>query len=302
MSSSPNTKRAFQPPDPRADDDAAEAAYLDAVGQRVRAARNVAGLTRRALSEASGVSERYLAQLEAGAGNVSMLLTRRIALALGVPVAELVDDRPVTEELLDAQRTLRRLDREQLRRAQRALREVAGAPQPDRRRRIALIGLRGAGKSTLGAALARAQGVPFIEVDREIERDLGARLESVFALYGQEAYRDAERRCLERIVADDDGCVIATGGSLVVEPASYEFLRTHCFTVWLRATPEEHMERVIAQGDLRPVRGREHAMAELRTILAQRDRLYRLADATVDTSGQTVERSLSALEAAVQAA
>ena len=302
MSSSPNTKRAPQPPDPRVDDDPAEAAYLNAVGQRVRAARSLAGLTRRALSEASGVSERYLAQLEAGAGNVSMLLTRRIAIALGVPVAELVDDRPASEELLDAQRTLRRLDREQLRRAQRALRDVAGAPQPDRRRRIALIGLRGAGKSTLGAALARAQGVPFVEVDREIERDLGARLESVFALYGQEAYRDAERRCLERIVADDTGCVIATGGSLVVEPASYEFLRTHCFTVWLRATPEEHMERVIAQGDLRPVRGREHAMAELRTILAQRDRLYRLADATVDTSGQTAERSLAALKAAVQAA
>lgn len=279
----------------------ADEPYLRDLGARVRAARAAAGLTRRTLSDASGVSERYLAQLEAGTGNASLLLMRRIARSLGVPLPELVDDAAPSDEMLDAIRVLRQLDREQLRRAQRALHEVAASPLTGRASRIALVGLRGAGKSTLGARLAESLAVPFIEVDREIERDLGVTLDSVFALYGQDAYREAERRALERIVAQAPACVIATGGSVVVEPRTYELLRTHCYTVWLRATPEEHMHRVIEQGDLRPVRGREHAMAELRTILAQRERLYRLADATVDTAGRSVDAGLAALRAAVPA-
>ena len=273
--------------------------YLRELGARVRAARTAAGLTRKALSDASGVSERYLAQLESGTGNASLLLMRRIARSLHIALPELVDDAAPSDELVDAVRMLRRLDREQLRRAQRVLHGVAASPLQDRSGRIALVGLRGAGKSTLGKRLAQRLGVAFIEVDREIEKDLGVELDSVFALYGQDVYREAERRVLERIVAQPASCVIATGGSVVVEPRTYEALRTHCFTIWLRATPEEHMRRVIEQGDLRPVRGRDHAMAELRTILAQRERLYGLADATVDTAGQSVEASLAALLAAL---
>jgi XRE family aerobic/anaerobic benzoate catabolism transcriptional regulator len=238
-----------------------ETAFLSQLGVRVRRARSRAGLTRRRLSERSGVSERYLAQLESGDGNISILLIRRVAAALGADLHELIGQRVDT----------------------------------GRRGRVALIGLRGAGKSTLGARLAERMGVPFFELDSEVEREMGATLESVFAMYGQDAYRDGERRALARLIEQHERSVIATGGSLVVEPQTYQLLRSRCLTVWLRATPEEHMNRVIAQGDLRPIQGREHAMTELRTILAQRERLYALADATVDTSAHDEERCLQEL-------
>jgi XRE family aerobic/anaerobic benzoate catabolism transcriptional regulator len=164
-----------------------------------------------------------------------------------------------------------------------------------RRGRIALIGLRGAGKSTLGTRLAERLGVPFFELDSEIERELGTSLESVFTVYGQDAYRDGERRALARLIEQNERCVLATGGSLVVEPQTYQLLRSRCLTVWLRATPEEHMARVIAQGDTRPMAGNTEAMDDLRRILEGRGMLYGQADATLDTARRSVDQSLKDL-------
>jgi XRE family transcriptional regulator, aerobic/anaerobic benzoate catabolism transcriptional regulator len=236
-----------------------ETAYLSLLGDRVRAWRNEQGITRKALSAASGVSERYLAQLEAGEGNISVLLLRKVARAMGVPVENLV--------------------REEAR------------PQ----KCIALLGLRGAGKSTLGQKLAQALDVPFVELDREVEKDAGAGLGEVFAMYGQEAFRRFERRALERVLARQDLAVIATGGSLVTDAGTYKLLRDRCLCVWLKASPEEHMARVIAQGDMRPFKGRAAALDEIRQLLADRERLYNRADVVLDTSGKTVRSSLSQL-------
>lgn len=240
-----------------------ETAYLSLLGERVRAWRSEQGVTRKALALASGVSERYLAQLEAGEGNISVLLLRKVARAMGVPVENLV-------------------------------REVAPREKP-----IALLGLRGAGKSTLGAKLAEALKLPFIELDREVEKEAGAELGEVFALYGQDAYRRFERRALERVLAHDERAVIATGGSLVTDAGTYRMVRERCLCVWLKASPEEHMARVIAQGDLRPFKGnatgRPSALDEIRQLLADRDRLYSRADVTLDTSGKTLRASLSQL-------
>ncbi len=236
-----------------------ETAYLSLLGERVRAWRNEQGMTRKALAAASGVSERYLAQLEAGEGNISVLLLRKVARAMCVPVETLV-------------------------------REEAPRAKP-----IALLGLRGAGKSTLGTRLAEALKVPFIELDREVEKDAGAELGEVFAIYGQDAYRRFERRALERVLAQNEHAVIATGGSLVTDAGTYKMLRERCLCVWLKASPEEHMARVIAQGDMRPFKGRSAALDEIRQLLADRDRLYSRADVTLDTSGKTPRASLSQL-------
>ncbi|HEU4925275.1 MAG TPA: helix-turn-helix transcriptional regulator [Burkholderiales bacterium] len=236
-----------------------ETAYLSLLGDRVRAWRNEQGVTRKALSAASGVSERYLAQLEAGEGNISVLLLRKVARAMGVPVESLV-------------------------------REGERQHKP-----IALLGLRGAGKSTLGEKLAQALDVPFVELDREVEKEAGAELGEVFAMYGQEGFRRFERRALERVLGQHDRAVIATGGSLVTDGGTYKLLRERSLCVWLKASPEEHMARVIAQGDMRPFKGSSAALDEIRQLLADRDRLYGRADLVLDTSGRTVRSSLSQL-------
>ncbi|HET9351884.1 MAG TPA: helix-turn-helix transcriptional regulator [Burkholderiales bacterium] len=236
-----------------------ETAYLSLLGDRVRAWRNEQGVTRKALSASSGVSERYLAQLEAGEGNISVLLLRKVARAMGVPVESLV-------------------------------REGERHHKP-----IALLGLRGAGKSTLGEKLAQALDVPFVELDREIEKEAGAELGEVFAMYGQEGFRRFERRALERVLGQHDRAVIATGGSLVTDGGTYKLLRERSRCVWLKASPEEHMTRVIAQGDMRPFKGSSAALDEIRQLLADRDRLYGRADLVLDTSGKTVRSSLSQL-------
>jgi XRE family aerobic/anaerobic benzoate catabolism transcriptional regulator len=245
-----------------------EAAFLARLGERVRSWRAEQGRTRKLLAAASGVSERYLAQLEAGQGNISILLLRKLARAMRVPVESLVRD------------------------------DTAAAP-----RRVALLGLRGAGKSTLGARLAGALGAAFVELDREVERESGVKLGEVFAMYGQEAFRRFERRALERVLRSQDAAVIATGGSIVTDPDSYRMLREHCRTVWLKAKPEEHMNRVIAQGDMRPfegkMRGRSAALDEIRKLLADRDRLYSRADVTIDTSGRSVKAVLDELKGKV---
>lgn len=234
----------------------------------MRAWRNRHGMTRKALAAASGVSERYLAQLEAGQGNISVLLLRKVAHAMHVSVESLVRE---------------------------------GPDQDPARRRIALLGLRGAGKSTLGAKLAVALGLPFVELDSEVEHEAGAKLAEVFAMYGQEAFRRFERRALERVLRTHEAAVIAAGGSLVTDPDTYGLLLDNCLTVWLKARPEDHMNRVMAQGDLRPfegskMHGRSTAIDEIRKLLADRDRLYSRADATVDTTGKAFKDSFSELK------
>jgi XRE family aerobic/anaerobic benzoate catabolism transcriptional regulator len=235
-----------------------EAAYLARLGERVRAWRTEQAMTRKTLSEASGVSERYLAQLEGGQGNISVLLLRKVARAMSVPVERL----------------------------------VAEEERAPRAQRVALVGLRGAGKSTLGAKLAAALEAPFVELDKEVEKEAGAKLGEVFAMYGQDAYRRFERRALERVLAEHPRAVIATGGSLVTESDTYALLLQNCVCLWLKASPEEHMSRVIAQGDMRPFKGRSAALMEIKKLLKDRDALYARADAVVETSGRTVKQSL----------
>jgi XRE family aerobic/anaerobic benzoate catabolism transcriptional regulator len=276
------------------------AAFLQKLGERVRETRARRGMTRRILARDSGVSERYLAQLEAGQGNVSVLLLRQIGDALVIPLNDLLrddDNQPV--ELTLIQQFLQRLPKQRLARIRAQLLRDFGSPPADRGKRIALIGLRGAGKSTLGSALARKLDMPFVELDQDIERDAGISLSEIFLLYGQQGYRRYERRCLERVIESHEHCVIATGGSIVSEPATCDLLLSTCFTVWLKAAPEEHMARVVAQGDMRPMAGNAQAMEDLRRILDGRGMLYGQADATVDTAGQTVEQSLRALKKAV---
>lgn len=276
------------------------AAFLRKLGERVREARARRGMTRKSLAHDSGVSERYLAQLEAGQGNASVLLLRQIGSALGIPLNDLLrEDDNQTVELTLIQQFLQRLPKQRLARIRAQLLRDFGSPPADRRRRIALIGLRGAGKSTLGSALARKLDVPFVELDREIERDAGISLSEIFLLYGQQGYRRYERRCLERVIESHPRCVIATGGSIVSEPATFDLLLSTCFTVWLKADPEEHMSRVVAQGDMRPMAGNAQAMEDLQRILDGRGMLYGQADATVDTAGQTAEQSFRALKKAV---
>ena len=238
-----------------------ESDFLIQLGERVRAWRAAHATTRKALAASSGVSERFLAQLESGQGNISVLRLRALAQAMSVPLESLVREAP-------------------------------------KRERIALIGLRGAGKSTLGAKLAEALKAPFVELDKEVEKDAGAALGEVFAMYGQEAFRRFERRALERVLAQHERAVIAVGGSLVTDPASYELLLGRCRCVWLKTSPEEHMSRVIAQGDMRPFRGRSAALGEIRKLLDDREQLYARAGATIDTSGKSVKQSLSELKKA----
>jgi XRE family aerobic/anaerobic benzoate catabolism transcriptional regulator len=276
--------------------------YLAALGERVREARARRGISRKLLARDSGVSERYLAQLEAGQGNVSILLLRQIATALNLPLTELLaEDAGDAVELTLTTQFLKRLPRQTLAAVRSQLVRDYGSARDERMKRIALIGLRGAGKSTLGARLAKALGMPFIELDREVEREAGTSLSEIFLLYGQAGYRRYERRCLARVLEKSGRAVIATGGSIVSEPGTFELLLSACFTVWLKAEPEEHMARVIAQGDTRPMAGNDQAMEDLRRILDGRAVLYGQADVTVDTAGKTPEQSLSALRKAVAA-
>lgn len=281
------------------DDD--EPGFLTALGERVRELRARRGMTRRILAQDSGVSERYLAQLESGSGNATLLILRQIARALDVPLTALIDDAAQPPaELTGALEVLRRLGPDRLAEATALLRRSFGDGAADaREKRIALIGLRGAGKTTLGAALAERRDVPFIELDREIEREAGVSLATIFDFYGQAGYRRLERACLERVLAEHPAFVLAAGGSIVSEASTFERLLGACHTIWLRAAPGEHMARVIAQGDTRPMAGNSESMGDLQRILAVREPLYRRADAAVETSGRSVRESVAALEAAL---
>ncbi len=276
--------------------------FLARLGGKVRDARVRRRLTRKALARESAVSERYLAELEAGRGNISVLLLRQVAGTLGLPLAELLRENEAQAlELTLIQEFLQRLPKQRLARVRAQLQRDYGGNPAGRSERIALIGLRGAGKSTLGEALAAELNAPFIELDREIERQAGTGLSEIFLLYGQQGYRRYEQRCLEKILESHARCIIATGGSIVSEPATYDLLRSSCFTVWLKAKPEEHMARVMAQGDTRPMAGNSQAMADLKRILQSRAALYGQADAVVDTAGRSLKQSLKDLKRAIAA-
>jgi XRE family aerobic/anaerobic benzoate catabolism transcriptional regulator len=275
-----------------------EGDFLLRIGARVRTARAQRGMTRKLLARQSGVSERHLAELEAGRGNVSILLLRQVAAALGVLASTLVAEGPEpdpTVQLTEA--FLRRLRPEQVAEAQEILlRHFGTRERADREERIALIGLRGAGKSTLGALLARRRSVPFIELDQRIEALSGLSLEAIFELYGQAGFRRFERQALEAVLEDEKAFVLATSGSIVSDADTFGRLLSMCRTVWLRAAPREHMERVIAQGDMRPMADNREAMADLEQILAHREAMYSRAEAILDTSGHDVESALADLE------
>jgi XRE family aerobic/anaerobic benzoate catabolism transcriptional regulator len=275
--------------------------FLANLGRRVREAREQRGMARKVLSRSAAVSERYLAQLEGGEGNASIILLRRVAVALGVQLSDLVDSgEPAAEQRL-IRRFLGSLPPQRLEEVLRRLTQDFGQEVAVRRKRITLVGLRGAGKTTLGAALAKALRRPLVELDKEIERAAGISLSEVFLLYGQAGYRRIERRCLERVINSQEDMVLTVGGGIVSEPETYNLLLLNCYTVWIKAAPEEHMARVVAQGDLRPMAGHVEAMEDLRNILTARESLYGKADAVVDTSGCPVEMSFAALQKAIAA-
>jgi len=270
-------------------------AYLHRLGERVRTLRNQRGMTRKALAQHAKVSERYLAQLEVGKGNCSIVLLRRIARAIGLPVTQLVHDgaEPPLDLVLLTQ-FLERLPPDMLVEARKLVTEHFSSATEDRRR-IALIGLRGGGKSTLGRLLAERLDVPFIELDREIERRSGATLSEIFDMFGQETFRRAEREALDDVLRRHPHFVIATSGSIVTEPGTLELLLASCFTIWVRAEPEEHMKRVMAQGDMRPMANNARAMEDLVSILKSREPLYAKAEAVLATTGKTPEQNLAEL-------
>lgn len=283
------------PPERTPDDD-----FLRAFGERIRGERARRGMSRKLLAHHAGISERYLTQLESGKGNVSLLLLRRIAAALGLPLSRILEDEPLTSGMTLMRQFLARLTEEQLRDAYQQLAAgFASGSDAARRHRIALVGLRGAGKTTVGAAVAKTLGVPFFELDRELERLSGTSIGAVLELYGQQAYRRYELQALQELLASHPRFVVATGGSLVSEAPTYDLLLRSCFTVWVKTTPEEHMRRVLAQGDLRPMAGSQQAMDDLRRILEERRELYGRADVTLETSGETEEASVAALLARI---
>lgn len=274
-------------------------AFVAAVGERVRKARERKGIARRVLSELSGVSQRYLAQLESGGGNISIALLFKVANALDHRVEWLVgEDDPWSSETARVAEFYRQATTEQRQRVMQIL--DPGRPAQLRRQRICLIGLRGAGKSTLGRLLGEELSIPFIELNRDIEEQSGMPVSELMALYGQEGYRRLERQAIERVVATSDSVVLAVGGGIVSEPETYGFLLRNFHTIWLKASPEEHMNRVRGQGDERPMAGNPKAMEELKSILTSREVLYAKAESIVNTSGKSVEDSLQDLTATIR--
>ncbi|HUB12052.1 MAG TPA: helix-turn-helix transcriptional regulator [Acetobacteraceae bacterium] len=302
---SPEGNRAGGPADQAAN--GAKDPCLAALGQRVRTLRARRGLTRDALAQASGVSKRHLANLEYGIGNASILVLHQIAAALQCPMAELMGDVTTrSPEWLLLRDMLAERDEATLHRVRLAVAELLGtgrARQDGARPkdcRIALIGLRGAGKTTLGSMLAEDLGYPFIEISRDIETLAGCSIGEVQALYGQNAYRRYERRAIEEAIGIYPEAVIATAGGMVSDLASFNLMLAQCTTVWLRAEPEDHMKRVVAQGDMRPMAASVEAMEDLRTILAGREALYAKADLRIDTSAQPLAETFLRLRAAVR--
>ena len=281
-------------------EEAGKSPLLQALGERVRNLRARRGLTRRSLASSAQVSERHLANLEYGTGNVSILVLEQIAQALQCSMAELLGDVTASSaEWLLLRELLEGRGEADLRRVRLAAGEILGTASsgdPNKASRTALIGLRGAGKSTLGRMLAEHLNVPFLELNQEIERVAGCSVREIYDLYGAGAYRRYERRALEEAVQIYSDVVIATPGGIVSDPATFNELLSHCTTVWLQAKPEEHMGRVVAQGDTRPMAANPEAMDDLRRILDGRYAFYSKADHVIDTSGKTLQQSLRQLQ------
>ena len=278
----------------------AELRFLEQLGQRVRNMRALRGMSRKALANNSGISERYLAQLESGTGNVSIVLLRRVSIAMGAHLEDLL---PTVDHALDwpvFRDLLRKATPSQIAQAKNLLADGASTPRHAPFCGIALIGLRGAGKSTLGKILAEKIGWDFIELNKEIEQDNGLSVAEIIALYGLEGFRRMEQAALQRLLVRTKPMVLATGGGIVSEPLTFDQVLASFYTVWLKAEPGEHMARVRRQGDLRPMADDHSAMAELRSILLSREPLYARASAIVDTAGLSVDAAAARLIDAVQ--
>ena len=283
--------------------------FLVALGDRVRALRARRGMTRKAVALAADVSERHLANLEYGVGNASILVLLQVTHALHCSLAELIGDVTTSSpEWLLIRELLEHRDEVALRRVRVAIGELFGTGGANgggaaaRSSRVALIGLRGAGKSTLGHMLAEDLGFPFVELSREIEKFAGCSIAEIQALYGVNAYRRYERRALEEAIQIYPEAVIATPGGLVSDAATFNLLLAHCTTVWLQAAPEDHMKRVTAQGDLRPMAASREAMEDLKGILAGRAAFYSQAEFSLDTSRQALQATFLALRDLVRKA
>jgi XRE family aerobic/anaerobic benzoate catabolism transcriptional regulator len=276
--------------------------FVAGIGALVRSGRARRGMTRRQLAAQSGASERYLAQIESGQGNPSIVILSAIAAALEVPVSELLPHGGIRDGAFDhIVDLLRRTPPSDLPTIAALIEgRAAAVPLDERARRIALTGLRGAGKSTLGRRLAAHLRCPFIELDRVIAEDYGASIPDLFEMGGLATFRRYERRCLERVIAGHERAVIATAGGIVSSPETYALLLRRTHTIWIKARPQEHMSRVMAQGDLRPMAKNPAAMADLIAILEARRADYMRAEAELDTGGDTVDRSLAKLVRIVQ--
>jgi XRE family aerobic/anaerobic benzoate catabolism transcriptional regulator len=276
-----------------------ETGFLAELGQRVRTMRALHGMSRKVLAKVSGISERYIAQLEGGKGNVSIVLLRRVSNAMGahledlIPAGEPTPDWPVIRDLL------RKATPGQIAQARDALAGHGASAHHMSFSGIALIGLRGAGKSTLGKMLAKRIGWSFVELNKEIEAQNGLSVAEIIALYGQEGFRRMEQAALGQLLARKELMVLATGGGIVSEPLTFDLILQSFYTIWLKAEPEEHMARVRSQGDLRPMADDRSAMAELRTILRSREPLYARANAVVDTAGLSGDAAAARLYDAV---
>jgi XRE family transcriptional regulator, aerobic/anaerobic benzoate catabolism transcriptional regulator len=277
-----------------------EASFLEQLGQRVRTTRALRGMSRKVLAKVSGISERYIAQLESGKGNVSIVLLRRVSNAMAAHLEDLIPPAEPTADWAVLRDLARKATPQQIAQAKDVL---AGGNASTQRQMsfagIALIGLRGAGKSTLGKMLAKKIGWSFVELNKEIEQQNGLSVAEIIALYGQEGFRRMEQAALGQLLARKELMVLATGGGIVSEPLTFDLILSSFYTIWLKAEPEEHMARVRGQGDLRPMADDRSAMAELRNILVSREPLYARASAVVDTAGLSVDNAAARLVDAV---
>jgi XRE family transcriptional regulator, aerobic/anaerobic benzoate catabolism transcriptional regulator len=302
MTSSTKSKAKSSKPSPRprtpetvADD---RHPFLMGLGERVRSLRAKRGITRKSLAEQSGISERHIANLELGVGNVSVLILLEISKPLDCSLAELLGDETTSSpEWLFIRRQLTNRDEATLKKARNAIADALGIARDSmaKARRIALIGLRGAGKTTYGRALAKQMNVPFVELSREVERIAGCSVAEIHALYGVAAYARYERAALEYTIQKFEDAVIATPGGIVADTANYELLLSRCHSVWLQATAEDHMNRVVAQGDMRPIAASKQAMNDLRNILKARNAFYSKADIAFDTSQHPIKNGVNEL-------
>jgi XRE family aerobic/anaerobic benzoate catabolism transcriptional regulator len=277
-----------------------ESGFLEQLGQRVRTMRALRGMSRKVLAKVSGISERYIAQLESGKGNVSIVLLRRVSNAMGAHLGDMIPSAEPTPDWAVIRDLLRKATPAQIAQAKDAL--SGGGAAAQRRNSfagIALIGLRGAGKSTLGRMLAKKIGWKFVELNKEVEAQNGLSVAEIIALYGQEGFRRMEQAALSQLLARKELMVLATGGGIVSEPLTFDLILSSFYTIWIKADPEEHMARVRGQGDLRPMADDRSAMAELRTILLSREPLYARASAVVDTADLSVDAAAARLIGAV---